>query len=289
MNPPHLPSLTALRAFDLAARTGNFSTAARALNVTPAAVAQQVRGLERDLGLSLAFRHGRGLGLTAEGQVLAAALRDGMDGIAAAISQITTDLAASPLHITLTPAFASQWLMPRLGAFWKKHPTVPLSLHPSETLADLQRDRMDLAIRFGDGNWAGVQARLLFRAAHVVVAAPALLGGKQTLTLAEMTKLPWVFEEDWPEQYAFLRRIGIDPALLSGPKLPTEELALQAARQGYGLHVEMPAMIGDDLASGRLVMVHDGDHSGLGYFLITRPGPEKPALRLFIHWLRSVV
>ncbi len=289
MTTAHLPSLTALRAFDAAARTGSFSAAARDLNVTHAAVAQQVRALERELGVALAYRDGRGLALTSEGKILATGLRDGFGAIAAALTQITADTSNRPLRITMTPSFASQWLMPRLGGFWTKHPDVPLTLHPDKRIVDLHREGMDLAIRFGDGHWPGVTAELLTPAATVVVAAPALLAGRTRLTLAQMSALPWVIEDEWPEQHAWMRRIGIDPDHVTGPHVPTEELALEAARQGYGLHVELPALIEKDLASGRLVVVHDGNDGGLGYFLVTRPGPVKPALRLFMRWLRSVV
>lgn len=288
MDSSRLPSLTALRAFDAVARGGGFSAAARALNVTHAAVAQQVRALERDLGVTLLYREGRGLALTDDGETLAGALRDSFAQIAAAVAQITGPALNRPLRITMTPSFASQWLMPRLRGFWAAHPDVPLTLHPDKRLIDLHREGMDLAIRFGDGHWPGLNVDLLTPAAYAVVAAPALLQGRTTLTRDEMRDLPWVIEEDWPEQTLWLRRFGIDPDGLTGLRVPTEELALEAARQGFGLHLELPALIEDDLARGRLIKVYQGDAEGLGYFLVTRPGPVKPALRLFARWLRSV-
>lgn len=288
MDIPRLPSLTALRAFDAVARGGGFSAAARALNVTHAAIAQQVRALERDLGVTLLYREGRGLALTEDGETLAAALRDGFSQIAAAVTQITGPAQSRPLRITMTPSFASQWLMPRLRSFWSAHPDVPLTLHPDKRIIDLQRDGMDLAIRFGDGHWPGHEVTLLTPAAYAVVAAPSLLQGRTALTRDDMRRLPWVIEDDWPEQVLWLRRFGIDPDTVQGPRLPTEELALEAARQGYGLHLELPALIEEDLARGRLITVHQGESEGLGYFLVTRPGPVKPALRLFTRWLRSV-
>jgi LysR family glycine cleavage system transcriptional activator len=283
-----LPSLTALRAFDAVARGGGFSAAARALNVTHAAIAQQVRSLERDLGVPLLYRQGRGLTLTDDGTLLAAALRDGFGQIAAAISQITAPARSRPLRITMTPSFASQWLMPRLRSFWAAHPDLPLSLHPDKKVIDLHRDGMDLAIRFGDGQWPGLSVDLLTPAAYAVVAAPSLLGSRRRLDRDAMRALPWIIEDDWPEQSLWMRRFGIDPDTVTAMRIPTEELALEAARQGYGLHLELPALIEDDLARGRLVTVHDGDPAGLGYFLVTRPGPVKPALRLFTRWLKSV-
>ncbi len=288
MDPARLPSLTALRAFDAVARGGGFSAAARTLNVTHAAVAQQVRALERDLGVTLLYREGRGLALTDDGATLANALRESFAQIAAAVAQITGPAQNRPLRITMTPSFASQWLMPRLRGFWAAHPDVPLTLHPDKRLIDLHREGMDLAIRFGDGHWPGLTVDLLTPAAYAVVAAPALLNGRTRLTRDDMRAMPWVIEDDWPEQTLWLRRFGIDPDGLTGLRVPTEELALEAARQGFGLHLELPALIEDDLARGRLVKVHQGDAEGLGYFLVTRPGPVKPALRLFTRWLRSV-
>jgi LysR family glycine cleavage system transcriptional activator len=288
MDPTRLPSLTALRAFDAVARGGGFSAAARALNVTHAAVAQQVRALERDLGVTLLYRQGRGLALTDEGETLATALKESFAQIAAAVAQITGPAQSRPLRVTMTPSFASQWLMPRLRGFWAAHPDVPLTLHPDKRLVDLHREGMDLAIRFGDGHWPGLTVDLLTPAAYAVVAAPALLNGRTHLTRDDMRGMPWVIEDDWPEQTLWLRRFGIDPDGLTGLRVPTEELALEAARQGFGLHLELPALIEDDLARGRLVKVHQGDAEGLGYFLVTRPGPVKPALRLFTRWLRSV-
>jgi LysR family glycine cleavage system transcriptional activator len=288
MDPLPLPSLTALRAFDAVARGGGFSQAARTLNVTHAAIAQQVRALERDLGVTLLYRQGRGLALTEDGETLATALRDGFGQIAAGVARITGPAQSRPLRVTMTPSFASQWLMPRLRGFWTAHPDVPLTLHPDKRLIDLQRDGMDLAIRFGDGNWPGLTVDLLAPASYAIVAAPSLVPDPARLTRADLGTLPWVIEDDWPEQTLWLRRFGIDPDSVTAMRVPTEELALEAARQGFGLHLELPALIEDDLARGRLVKVHDGDPAGLGYFLVTRPGPTRPALRQLMRWLKSV-
>jgi len=283
-----MPPLAALRAFEAAARNLSFSGAARDLNVTHAAIAQQVRALERHLSLPLIYREGRGLALTAAGVTLASALRDGFGTISAAVLNLTLQRAGQPLRITITPSFAAQWLMPRLGAFWAHHADIPLSLHPDRRIFDLRHEQMDLGIRFGDGKWPGLDAELLTPAQYTVVAAPQLLGGRNGLSIAEMTLMPWVMEEDWPEQRTWLMSIGIDPAQLRATRVPTEELALSAARQGYGLHVENIALVEEELASGRLCTVYRAPLSDLGYYLVTVPGPIRPALRIFIRWLKSV-
>lgn len=285
-----LPSLTALRAFEAAARTGGFSAAGRELNVTHAAVAQQVRGLEAQLGLPLILREGRGLKLTDEGRRLAVALAEGFGTIAAAIAELMEAEGTRPLRISVTHSFAAQWLMPRLGGFWAKHPEIALSLHPDNRVVDLAAERMDLAVRCGRGDWPGLDVELLTPAHFAVVGAPSLLGDAQSLTPDEMARFPWVIESGWPEQLAWLRALGIDPDAIETHEVPTEDLALSAARQGYGLHVELSTLLEDELAAGRLRAVHRaGAEDAMSYWLVTRPGARKPALRTFMRWLKSVV
>ncbi|MBP1805124.1 LysR family transcriptional regulator [Rubellimicrobium aerolatum] len=282
-----LPSLTSLRAFEAAARLGGFSAAARELNVTHAAVAQQVRGLETSLGVTLLERAGRGLALTSEGERLAAALAAGFETIAAAVQEVRAGEDGRPLQVTLTPAFASQWLVPRLGRFWARHPEVPISLHPDRQVVDLARTGMDLAIRLGEGQWTGLESELLVPAAYTVVGAPSLLGDRDRLDPPQMAALPWIFEEGSHEERAWLRRIGLDPDALQATTMPTEELALSAARSGYGLYVELLALLGDDLASGRLRAVHAATDPRFGFWMVRRPMPPRRALRRFMAWLRA--
>ena len=285
-----LPSLTALRAFESAARLGGFSAAGRELNVTHAAVAQQVRGLEAHLGLPLVYREGRGLALTDEGSRLASALRDGFATIADAIADLTEEDRARPLRVTITPNFARQWLMPRLGRFWTTHSEIALSLFPDQRLYDLKADRMDLAIRFGHGDWPGVEAEKLMPTHYTVIGATSLVGESGLMSVEDMTRLPWIFEEDWLEQEAWLASIGIDPGRLTIHRVPTEDLALEAARQGYGLHVELSTWSEADASSRAIRTVYEAPKDeAMGYWLVTRPGPKKPALKTFTRWLKSAL
>ncbi|MCU0855812.1 MAG: LysR family transcriptional regulator [Rhodobacteraceae bacterium] len=263
-----LPSFTALRAFEAAARTGSFSAAGRELNVTHAAVAQQVRALEAELGVPLAFREGRGLALTGEGQRLAQALTDSFKTIGTALSEITDEGEERPLRLTITPSFASKWLMPRLGKFWRQHPDIALTLDPDDRIRDLNRDGYDLAIRYGKGGWPGAEAEMFLPTEDVVVAAPSLAG--------------------WPEQMAWLRSLGLDPDRLDVTEMPTEELANLAAREGLGLFVELSALAAADLKAGRLRTVYTPPKEGnFGYWIVTRPGPKNAALKTFVRWLKS--
>ena len=283
-----LPSFTALRAFEAAARTGSFSAAGRELNVTHAAVAQQVRALEAELGVPLAFREGRGLALTGEGQRLAQALSDSFKTIGTALSEITAEGEERPLRLTITPSFASKWLMPRLGKFWRLHPDIALTLDPDDRVRDLNRDGYDLAIRYGKGGWPGAEAEMFLPTQDVIVAAPSLVGNRESLTVAEMQEMPWITETGWPEQMAWLRSLGLDPDRLDVTEMPTEELANLAAREGLGLFVELSALAAADLKAGRLRTVYTPPNEGnFGYWIVTRPGPKNAALKTFIRWLKS--
>jgi LysR family glycine cleavage system transcriptional activator len=284
-----LPSLTALRAFELAARTLSFSAAARGLNVTHAAIAQQVRALEAQLGVELLYRAGRGLALTAEGARLAQAIGEGFRGIEAVLAEIRPVAEGAPVRVTMTPAFAAQWLMPRLGAFWRDHPEVALSLHPDKRVIDLRREGIEIGIRFGDGHWPGLEVEFLTAAHYVIVGAPSLLEGRTALTSEEMSAMPWVIEPDWPEALAWLRSFGLRPDALNISYIPTEELALSAARQGYGLHVEAAALVEQDVQAGTLVIVGAIRDDSLAYHIVTKPGPRRAELRTFIRWLKAAV
>lgn len=282
-----LPPLSALRAFAAVAELGGFSQAARALNVTHAAVAQQVRALEALMDTPLVARDGRGMALTAEGQQLAQALADGFGTIASGVAALRAGGSDRPVRITLTASFASQWLMPRLKDFWDLHPDIALSLHPDARVSDLRRDGMDLGIRYGNGDWPGVIARFLAPARMAIAAAPGLLDGRESLSTAEMQEMEWILARDWPEQENYLRSLGLDPRTLSRTDFVNEELSLAAARQGLGLVVESLALMEDDLEEGRLILLHDSKDRLPAYFIVTSPGPQRAATRAFLKWLES--
>lgn len=282
-----MPPLTALRAFAATAREGGFSAAARKLNVTHAAVQQQVRALESELGVALVWRDGRHLHLTPEGERFATALADGFSMIQSAAEGLRAHGTEKPLAVTLPPAFASEWLMPRLARFWKRHPEIALSLLPEPRTVDLREIGANLGIRFGVGKWPGVVSEFLTAAPQVVVAAPELLGGRKRLSLREMSVLPWVREGDWPEQMQLLESIGLIPAALRFVDFPNEELALSAAREGIGLHLETEALIEEDLKLGWLVKIHELSDESLGYYVVRPPGPVSAAAKTFIDWLKA--
>jgi LysR family glycine cleavage system transcriptional activator len=266
------------------AEAGGYAQAARTLNVTHAAVAQQVRALEAQLGVALVARSGRGMALTAEGADLARALTEGFGVIQTGVTTLRGGQ-NRPVRITLTPSFATQWLMPRLKDFWDKHPDIALSLHPDARVVDLRRDGMDVGLRYGNGAWPGVEAQFLAPARLAVAGAPALMLGRKTLNAKDMQDMDWFLTRDWPEQENYLISLGLNPAKLSRTDFNSEELSLAAARQGLGLVVESYALIEDDVEEGRLVLIHDSREKLPAYFAVTPPGPQRAATRAFLKWL----
>lgn len=283
-----MPPLTALRAFQAVAQAGGFSAAARSLNVTHAAVAQQVRALEDNLGLPLVVRDGRAMALTPEGADLAARLDDGFGAIQTGLAALREGGKDRPVRITLTSSFAAQWLMPRLRAFWDLHPEIGLSLHPDPRLIDLRREGMDLGIRYGNGDWPGVDARFLASARLVVAAAPSLMQGRTTLTPQDMAGMEWIIAENWPEQDRYLASLGLDPQTLSVTQISDDTLAVAAARQGLGLLVESAALLEDDARAGLLHIVHDSQDRLPAYFVVVPPGPPRAPVRAFLKWLSTI-
>jgi LysR family transcriptional regulator, glycine cleavage system transcriptional activator len=282
-----IPSLTALRAFAATAELRSFSQAARVLNVTHAAVAQQVRALEDQLGRPLVQREGRGVSLTADGEQLAQALGEGFAAFQRGLEALRTGEADRPVRVTLTASFAAQWLMPRLRDFWDRHPDIGLSLHPDSKVVDLHRERMDLGIRYGNGEWPGVEATYLASARLVIAGAPSLIGDRATLSMTDLSAMDWILSRTWPEQDTYLRQLGLDPESLNRTDINSEELAIAAARQGLGLVVESAALIEADVADGRLRIVHESREKLPAYFVVTLPGPKRAAARAFLKWLSA--
>ncbi len=282
-----IPSLTALRAFAATADLRSFSQAARVLNVTHAAVAQQVRALEDQLGRPLVQREGRGVSLTADGEQLAEALGEGFGAIQRGLEALKAGETDRPVRVTLTASFAAQWLMPRLKDFWEQHPDIGLSLHPDSKVVDLHRERMDLAIRYGNGDWPGVEATYLTSARMVIAGAPSLIGDRTDLSLDDLAGMDWILSRTWPEQDAYLRQLGLDPEALSRTDINSEELAIAAARQGLGLVIESVALIESDVTDRRLRIVHESREKLPAYFIVTLPGPKRAAARAFLKWLKS--
>lgn len=281
-----LPSLAALRAFEAAARHQNLSQAARELNVTHAAISQHVRKLEEELREPLLLRQRRGMALTDAGRLLADSLGNGFATIADGVAQVRQRGQDRAVQISVTPAFASHWLMPRIGAFWADHPEVTININPSMDLVDLRRDGVDLAVRYGDGNWPEVEAELLTDGEFIVVAHPDLLRGRQVNCLSDLVDLPWVMESHMMERRRIVEEEGIDLDAVNLTTMQTSGLVMSAVTAGLGVSVQPKSLIEAQIKDGLVVPLHRFTQSELGYYILTRPGAVTQNAAIFRNWLR---
>ncbi len=282
-----IPSLAALRAFEAAARHQNLSVAARELNVTHAAVAQHVRSLEADLATPLLFRSGRGVAPTEEGRFLAQHLTDGFNVIAEGIAELQRSKEDRPLSVSVTPSFAANWLMPRIGGFWQAHPEISLNINPNVKLIDLRRDGFDMAIRFGNGLWPGLSCELLTSGEFWVVASPKLLSTSKNLTLTEAGNYPWLMDLHMLEWRQVVEDAGLDLNTVDMTSLETNELVLSATRAGLGVSVHPKSLVEREVAFGALTQICSLPSTDLGYHLVTLPRAFSAKERAFRKWLMA--
>lgn len=287
MNWRDVPSLAALKGFEAAARAGSFSAAARELNVTHAAIAQHVRTVEAHLGLSLLNRAGRKMALTEAGAQLAADLNDGFTTIIDGVTNIVEDAQARPLSVTVTPNFAEYWLMPRLCGFWDKHPEITVSITASNDIVDLRRDGYDLAIRYGTGDFPGLESQFLVAGDYVVVATPSLLVGREACNISDLQDLTWLFSPHLPVYKRWAGENGLDLESCNIRELSSMSMITSAVRAGGGVSVVIRAMVEQDIAEGRLIVVEEGKQTELGYYIVTQQGREAEKVRTFRKWLAT--
>lgn len=282
-----LPSLNALRAFEAASRHLNFRLAGLELGVTQGAVAQQIRALEAELGLKLFERHPRTLVLTHNGQRYAASVRHSFDLLAEA----TRSLRPEPQHATVsvTPTFATKWLIPRLADYTRLHPGTDLRILATERLSHFHTEAVDLAVRFGRPPFGpGLVADLLFEECLVAVASPQLLhrcGPAQTAADRDRYVLLHDSQSAWADYLGRLtdaaapahaqgQAQGEAPAPGAAPPpalwFNQTTLAIDAALTGQGVALVQKEFVAPDLGAGRLAKVWDDEvHTGAGYYLVS--------------------
>lgn len=284
-----LPPLKALRAFEAGARHLSFTRAANELSVTQTAISHQVRHLEEWLGHKLFDRRARGLELTDTGRTLYPVVSDAFQRISATSDGIRAHPVRRALSVSVSPAFGSRWLAERLGRFWRDHPDIDLRVHHSVRVVDLERDRIDLAVRWGQGGWPGVEAEPLMRADVTPICAAALLRGEHPIRtpddLRHHVLLHAVDYQEWTEWLAAAGVTGIDAR--RGPIIDDATSMLRAALQGDGVMIAVPSMYEDEFASGALVAPFGiQPDARITYYLVYREGalddPNVAAFRAFI-------
>lgn len=289
MDRPQLP-LNALRAFEASARQLSFTRAAAELCVTQAAISHQVKGLEQRLGVALFRRMPKGLALTDEGQALAPMLSDCLDRMARALSRFDHGAVREVLTVGVVGTFAVRWLMPRLAAFREAQPLIDLRVLTHNNKVDLAGEGLDMAIRFGDGDWQGLASEKLFNAPMTPLCAPPLaarLDGRPDRlgALAGAPLLRSYRSREWPQWF---EAAGLEPPQITGPVFDSLTLMIHAAVQGVGVAIAPPVMFQAELGSGQLVQPFQTLCDAGGYWLTwLRHRPRTEAMAAFHEWCLS--
>lgn len=294
MTPPRrkLPPLNALRAFEAAARHLSFKEAADELCVTATAVSHQIRHLESLVGTRLFDRMPRSIALTPAGLRLYPVLRESFDRMTAGVNE----LSASNHHIRIsaTPAFASRVIVPALPGFHAAHPAVQLAIDATERVVDLRRGDADMAVRYGRGDHAPMEAWPLADDGYIAVAVPGLV---QEGTTARALQTQRLLHYQWKNEHLggptwgrWMSAAGVDDFNESScQSFGDETLAVQAALDGVGVALLSDVLVRRDVALGRLRQVHPLRVPGLRFSAVAAADhPKREAIELVVQWLRGL-
>jgi LysR family transcriptional regulator, glycine cleavage system transcriptional activator len=286
-----LPSLNGLRAFEAAARHLSFTRAAAELNVTQTAISHQIRRLEEQLGLKLFVRRNRALALTREAESYLPAVRAAFEDLRRATQRLKRPQRDGLLTLSTLASLAAKWLLPRVVAFQEAHPGLEVRVSASTHLVDFRREEIDMAVRYGRGDWPGLRAQWLMAEDIFPVCSPALLKGPHPLKrpedLAHHTLLhATLSREDWQ---LWLTAAGLPTELAQRRGLTFDQsfMCIEAAIEGLGVALGRSAFVEADIAQGRLVVPFDVVLPAEAGFYIVAPEEtaDDPKIALFRDWL----
>ncbi|MEP2642367.1 transcriptional regulator GcvA [Roseobacter sp.] len=286
-----LPPLTALRAFDSAARHMSFAKAADELSVTPAALSFQIKSLEEHLQAPLFRRLNRAVELTEAGATLAPGVAEGFQALVSAWRATQRLQDTQTLTVTAGPAFTAKWLAPRLYEFAQAHPEIELRFSAALRIMDFARDAVDVAIRFGQDNQDDFYCLPLAEEWLAPVMTPALAA--QFPDPQSLTKAPLIFDDSinfikpacgWDRWFD---AVGIDCNPTHGPRFSQADHAVDAALAGVGVALGRRALVVKDVDEGRLVMPYGVALStGAGFrFLCPKGSETRPQVKAFQDWM----
>ncbi|MEY3446129.1 MAG: hypothetical protein RIR45_884 [Pseudomonadota bacterium] len=269
--------LTALRAFEAAARSLSFKVAAAELGVTPASVSNQIRQLEKSWACLLFVRKTRQLELTAQGHALFTVVAQAFSGLSQGIEALDfTGYSAGVKQVTLAvgPLFGARWLAPRLGHWYAQHPQYVLALHQAEPIRHAHQLQTTAAIAWGDGHWPGLHAQRLLDCWFAPVLSPALLEKHAGLAAAaDLARYPVVHQQTRTDWSAWMAQAEAGTVqFLRETVMADANMAIQAAIDGQGVALGVFPLVQGDIDAGRLVCPLDQPlRTADSYYLLTRP------------------
>ena len=286
-----MPPLNPLHVFEVAARLRSFTKAAERMRVTQPAVSRQIRTLEDFLGVRLFERDTHGVRLTPVGEQFFRQVSPAFQIISNAATNLSETRKVEPLKIRAYTTFAAKWLIQRLPSFYVAYPRIKLDISNVVAPVDFEKDRVDLAIQFGSGQWPGVESELLFRDLIQPVCSPKLLKKTRIVELDDLRKAQMLHSyyrrTDWHDWLAAVHR----PDLLSDNQISfsTSILTYQAAVDGIGVAVGQIHLLRNELNDGTLVPLFNApfERKLAHYVVWPKNRPLGRKARSFLHWLRG--
>jgi LysR family glycine cleavage system transcriptional activator len=294
-----LPHLSALRAFEAAARRLSFRDAAEELGITASAISHQIRTLEAYLDVRLFDRLTRAVALTEAGSALYPKLDVGFRLVESAVREVRSLRTASALVVTAGPAIAAKWLVPKLYRFQEQYPGIELRVLTSSRPVDLDREDVDVAFRHGRGDYPGLESVRLFGEAYTPMCAPRLTEDArrplrvpadlrhQRLLHDDAAALPGKGAAGWAQWLRSAKVRQVDAQ--AGAHFGQTDHAIQAAIDGGGVLLGRVSIAAFDLSAGRLVRPFELTlPSPFGYYFVTRQGRQREsAVAAFLSWIQA--
>jgi LysR family glycine cleavage system transcriptional activator len=286
-----LPPLTALRAFEAAARHMSFAKAAAELNVTPAALSFQIKSIEEHLGQPLFRRLNRAVELTEAGRALLPGSSEGFQALARAWRATRRLGETNTLTVTAGPAFTAKWLAPRLFKFAQAYPSIELRFSASLRLMDFDRDEIDLAIRFGRGQDDGLYSRPVLKEWLTPMMPPALAEriktpeDLRTVTLLHQDEAS--FDVPPPGWEVWFREAGLGSAPKGGPRFSQPDHAIDASISGAGVVLARFSLAAGALNAGFLVAPFPMALDIEAHYRLVCPlgAHTRPQVKAFMDWV----
>ncbi|MHA2876977.1 LysR substrate-binding domain-containing protein [Vibrio campbellii] len=283
----NLPPLNSLKAFEATARLQSFTKAAEELNVTRAAVSQQVKSLEVYLDATLFERNGAQLNLTQAAHEYLPVVSHVFQSLSAATQHLFSRQQQAQLALHVAHSFCSQWLMPRLADFHRQHPKISFKVSTTANAMPSNSDIADVEIINGYGEWQSQQAIQLTRENWIVVASPGFLHLNPVRDLADLIRLPKLatggYQETWQ---CWLEQQGYQGTSI---KLTGEFehslLAIEAAVNQLGVLLVRDLLVEDHLQQGTLVKVGEWSMPSRGAHHMIIRDEEKPHVKAFVDWV----
>ncbi|MFM0739407.1 LysR substrate-binding domain-containing protein [Paraburkholderia xenovorans] len=284
-----IPPVNALEAFEAVARLGSFSKASVELSVSQSAISHRISQLEWLLGGPLFVRVAQSVSLTAQGEAFLPHVKQGLHHLRNGIAAFG-GVQHKTIRLSIAPALASNWLVHRLGAFQRMHPDIVVDIIVTSKMSNLKAGEADVGLRFGTGNWEGLDAielvpvRILavcspeYKRAHLSLREP---GDLSQATLLRQTIVPW---KPWFES------VGLDwPEPKTGPSFSEVSLLIDAAECSQGVALVLSALVERQLESGSLVKLFDIERtSDRSYYIVTPRGePRGAEVDALVDWLRT--